>query len=133
MNPRTVPCRARSVLRASRRSSFRNADQPSTNSAVHSHGYPLAYSASPRRTDTCLAMLAASRPLAVWKFLNPSSISVNIAAAWSGPGPLETSRRPRPPLTVRGLPDLSTAPATPRSEEHTSELQSPYELVCRRL
>src|SRR5207248_9233145 len=25
------------------------------------------------------------------------------------------------------------APATPRSEEHTSELQSPYDLVCRLL
>src|SRR6266508_2628979 len=112
MNPRTVPCRARSVLRANPRSSFRCTDQPSISSAVHSHGHALAYAARSRSTDSCLAMLAASRPRAVWKLRNPSNISVNSPAPWSGPGPLETSRSPLP-LTVCGLPDPSTAPATP--------------------
>src|SRR5688572_31519378 len=36
----------------------------------------------------------------------------------------------RPPATT---PSISTAPTTPRSEEHTSELQSQSNLVCRLL
>src|SRR4051794_41251861 len=34
--------------------------------------------------------------------------------------------------STRGVPE-STVPAAPRSEEHTSELQSPVHIVCRLL
>src|SRR5207248_10218717 len=44
------------------------------------------------------------------------------------------ARRRSRHLPSRVLPDpASWWPAAPRSEEHTSELQSPYDLVCRLL
>src|SRR5207248_11799722 len=71
------------------------------------------------------------------------------------PGAVRRARRPRPParcVRERDAPDLPAAdpgggdhgragdadraadlPAWLRSEEHTSELQSPYDLVCRLL
>src|SRR5207248_8662031 len=47
-----------------------------------------------------------------------------------------SSARPAAPLTPTATPSLWAAPAagvSTRSEEHTSELQSPYDLVCRLL
>src|SRR5207248_5935477 len=46
---------------------------------------------------------------------------------WPSPRPARRSRRPRPSCP------WATAPSPVRSEEHTSELQSPYDLVCRLL
>src|SRR5207248_4311986 len=62
------------------------------------------------------------------------------AASPGGPFP-RTRRRPeRPPWPPPGSSRASTRPrrggglrARGRSEEHTSELQSPYDLVCRLL
>src|SRR5207248_10962046 len=57
-------------------------------------------------------------------------------AAWATTRPM---RRSRVPARRRGIPSTGAAvrradPAPPwRSEEHTSELQSPYDLVCRLL
>src|SRR5207248_8407878 len=48
------------------------------------------------------------------------------ARAASGPPACRRSRRAAPPSVV-------PAPRRARSEEHTSELQSPYDLVCRLL
>src|SRR2546426_1777609 len=53
-------------------------------------------------------------------------------------GPLELGRclavgQPREPLVRRGVRGEVEAPRLPRSEEHTSELQSPCNLVCRLL
>src|SRR5207248_8534944 len=43
-------------------------------------------------------------------------------------------RGARPAGGAQGVPeDSRSAGARPRSEEHTSELQSPYDLVCRLL
>src|SRR5207248_6891748 len=36
-------------------------------------------------------------------------------------------------ISVMNRPNLDFSPAEERSEEHTSELQSPYDLVCRLL
>src|SRR5256885_8025269 len=49
---------------------------------------------------------------------------------------LPICRRPRPPLrrpSPRGAPRHARPARTRRSEEHTSELQSPCNLVCRLL
>src|SRR2546430_8181510 len=43
------------------------------------------------------------------------------------------SGRPAPQHPTRREPDLKFAPPAPRSEEHTSELQSQSNLVCRLL
>src|SRR2546426_1524491 len=40
---------------------------------------------------------------------------------------------PRPAITPVYIVDLVSLPGGPRSEEHTSELQSPCNLVCRLL
>src|SRR2546426_3684426 len=42
-------------------------------------------------------------------------------------------RRPHPPARGRGRGGARARPAARRSEEHTSELQSPCNLVCRLL
>src|SRR5438094_3260952 len=42
-------------------------------------------------------------------------------------------RRPAPAPHGAGPATRAARPRNPRSEEHTSELQSPYELVCRLL
>src|SRR5437867_5683831 len=42
------------------------------------------------------------------------------------------SPTPRPPSPMEGSTSARVAPST-RSEEHTSELQSPYDIVCRLL
>src|SRR5207248_8908767 len=54
-----------------------------------------------------------------------------LAATGSAPGLLEQERE-GPPLVPPAGPD-GAAPRRKRSEEHTSELQSPYDLVCRLL
>src|SRR5947208_11587736 len=43
------------------------------------------------------------------------------------------ARAPRPPVPPCRCPPASRGPRAPRSEEHTSELQSPDHLVCRLL
>src|SRR5207248_8081968 len=45
-------------------------------------------------------------------------------------GPTRASRRGAPPGEIRAV---SLRSGAARSEEHTSELQSPYDLVCRLL
>src|SRR5207248_9107505 len=56
-----------------------------------------------------------------------SDLPIDPAAASAGPGPLVTHLYERlPQIGARTLRDQ-------RSEEHTSELQSPYDLVCRLL
>src|SRR5207249_10213278 len=59
-----------------------------------------------------------------------------------GPPPRPPGRKPTrhlpsrttpPPLALRPEVDSSPAPPAPRSEEHTSELQSRFDLVCRLL
>src|SRR2546426_9123672 len=50
-----------------------------------------------------------------------------------GTAPELPVRRPRQRLPATGLWDEPRAAARPRSEEHTSELQSPCNLVCRLL
>src|SRR6266516_5813182 len=74
--------------------------------------------------------LAVSLRSPVSKLISPSA----------GPGCVLAARAPAPAdlgpaLTVPGLAPASSgsAPVVPRSEEHTSELQSPYDLVCRLL
>src|SRR5207248_10892539 len=49
---------------------------------------------------------------------------------------VENAVAPPPPPVVRSVPQKGTPPLVTlrtRSEEHTSELQSPYDLVCRLL
>src|SRR5438034_10504755 len=49
--------------------------------------------------------------------------------------PISSARRPpgRAPIHARGAPRPRSRRAPPRSEEHTSELQSHSDLVCRLL
>src|SRR6266705_6006854 len=47
--------------------------------------------------------------------------------------PYTTLFRSRRGPSPSGVPPPGPDPARPRSEEHTSELQSPYDLVCRLL
>src|SRR5207248_5817841 len=59
-----------------------------------------------------------------------------ISRPWSRPAPTSSrGRRPRWRRSAIGSGWLCwrTAGSAPRSEEHTSELQSPYDLVCRLL
>src|SRR5207244_10945575 len=103
------------------------------------------------------AVLLAS-PLAPWLFnaTSPTSIytlslhdALPISCTWTGPaapgGTCPPTSRLGRPSTATSPPGATTAPCTgcttrcvprsgrPRSEEHTSELQSPDHLVCRLL
>src|SRR5207248_7599693 len=65
-----------------------------------------------------------------WKMLAASTAS----ALPSSTPCARCSRLPAPPEAITGtLTASDTARVSVRSEEHTSELQSPYELVCRLL
>src|SRR5699024_11855624 len=46
---------------------------------------------------------------------------------------IQPSRPPPPRPTWPQSPSITSSMATPRSEEHTSELQSRFDLVCRLL
>src|SRR5207249_6190007 len=95
---------------------------PHTGSTVLSRGAPLMRRAS--KSATCSVM-----PLSVRLFSGTNSISGRPSAAlrssgvtMSWCGPASASRRDE---------TLTVAPT--RSEEHTSELQSRFDLVCRLL
>src|SRR5438094_4388618 len=49
------------------------------------------------------------------------------------PSQVRSSSPETPPITMLGRRRRPSAPRARRSEEHTSELQSPYDLVCRLL
>src|SRR5438105_6229560 len=57
------------------------------------------------------------------------------ARAGGGAGAVSAGRSPfgSPVRTIRGTPGGTSSPASRRSEEHTSELQSRVDLVCRLL
>src|SRR5437867_6057441 len=74
-------------------------------------------SASRKRTSTCAR--AASASISTERSTPVTRAPRRAAAAATWPGPQATSSTARPART--------------RSEEHTSELQSPYDLVCRLL
>src|SRR5256885_8793020 len=92
---------------------------------------------SPLPLPDAFPICAAIRRAAVGQSRHPlihcpspaSQRSRMIAAAVLSMSP-RRMRRLRPPLARRAL---SAAPASTRSEEHTSELQSPCNLVCRLL
>src|SRR5258708_22617990 len=57
----------------------------------------------------------------------PRSTLFPYTTLFRSPGP------PRPPQLLEQAPELQFVAFAPRSEEHTSELQSPDHLVCRLL
>src|SRR5207248_7428450 len=66
-----------------------------------------------------------------------SRLSASVRAKLSAISPRKAAQRAagaRPPRRCNtGISFDRTADVSPRSEEHTSELQSPYDLVCRLL
>src|SRR5207248_10742126 len=86
---------------------------------------PISPLAVDRRAQDPLAPLKA--------FLNGSKLRVMVAA--ESPGRRETmaSYFAEYGLKPAAAASFEQFQASPRSEEHTSELQSPYDLVCRLL
>src|SRR5207248_8707633 len=62
----------------------------------------------------------------MWVFAEPMMFTLGVVIVWSLLR-THTTRLPVIPFVVTGYSSLL------RSEEHTSELQSPYDLVCRLL
>src|SRR5207248_8746787 len=62
----------------------------------------------------------------------PTSSTTNGAKKWNGMVRIEYQPQPVNPSVRRGRYQASSSTRFPeyRSEEHTSELQSPYDLVC---
>src|SRR6266705_2162123 len=99
-----------------------------------------ASASAPRLALTCSGRVAPNRTV-----VTEGSSSANAIARLAGSAPISLARaaRSRPAATADAHCGWSSVPAArpapgsssylPRSEEHTSELQSPYDLVCRLL
>src|SRR5437867_8481418 len=79
-------------------------------------------------SDVCSSDLRASRG---WADSQQSRASIDFATRGGRVG--SASRSPREMSISSASVSVTESPATARSEEHTSELQSPYDLVCRLL
>src|SRR5207248_11185149 len=96
-------------------------------SALH----PPSPPSFPTRRSSDLGTLASALVVARYT-VSPARAPVSSALAKVGPG-LATSSTDGIYPPGHGLPWVSTTCRRARSEEHTSELQSPYDLVCRLL
>src|SRR2546422_7204674 len=88
---------------------------------------------APARSESALravdCALNTAQPTA-----HPGCDNVTHWASWPAPSlPAPTRSRARRPRPARALPRDSLSHRSPRSEEHTSELQSRLHLVCRLL
>src|SRR5207248_11398495 len=90
----------------------------------------------PRRSSDLTS--DAARAASSTSVIDTSVSLASAAAARVGRGPTQptairasTIRSPRPPPPSWAPATRSAAATASRSEEHTSELQSPYDLVCR--
>src|SRR2546422_724145 len=97
---------------------FGRSTQPVVSSCQHSQASPPAARAARARGN--FATCRASRAI---------SMTASSTSAAPSPAPVATATRPVRPPTI-GVP---VSLETPRSEEHTSELQSRLHLVCRLL
>src|SRR5207248_7713034 len=77
-------------------------------------------------TAPCASGRWSRSPCRCWRALIAASGSTAPGAAWTTPTPLGSTAPAAAPAPTR-------ARCWKRSEEHTSELQSPYDLVCRLL
>src|SRR5207248_11451391 len=65
--------------------------------------------------------------------LERHQVGHDVLAEWSGRQAADAGFRERGVEDRAARLDVERRPRDPRSEEHTSELQSPYDLVCRLL
>src|SRR5437868_7388881 len=72
-------------------------------------------------------------PITALRVMPPSSAAIRLAESPSAHSFFRSSTRSSVHIWPLHQPSISARPGPPRSEEHTSELQSRFDLVCRLL